>query len=355
MPTTLAPPRPQSASVIAGYGIAIANALEYTGIDSRRVFRAAGVDEELRNDPMHRLSVETVSRLYAICVDVTGSFTFGLTVARFLQASHLHAVGYGALASSTLLDFGQRMTRFMHLVSQSATMEIRESGAETQLVCIVHVPVCPQTLDAWAAFLVRLMRIMHGGDLRPLRVELPHPAPPDGNCRPYLDMFRAPVLFDQRDVVLAFAQDVMRADLPGACPELAQYNDKVATTYLAKLDRTNVVACVRAAIIEQLPSGKCSRESVAATLCLSPETMQSRLVSRHTSFQELLDGIREECARACLSQASLSVTEIAYMTGFTDVSNFTRAFKRWTGQSPSAFRQQGVGSRSGPPDKGLLS
>jgi hypothetical protein len=215
MPTTLAPPRPQSASVIAGYGIAIANALEYTGIDSRRVFRAAGVDEELRNDPMHRLSVETVSRLYAICVDVTGSFTFGLTVARFLQASHLHAVGYGALASSTLLDFGQRMTRFMHLVSQSATMEIRESGAETQLVCIVHVPVCPQTLDAWAAFLVRLMRIMHGGDLRPLRVELPHPAPPDGNCRPYLDMFRAPVLFDQRDVVLAFAQDVMRADLPG--------------------------------------------------------------------------------------------------------------------------------------------
>lgn len=354
MTSTPAPPRPHGASVIAGYGIAIANALEYAGIDSRRVFRAAGVDEELRNDPLHRLPVETVSRLYAICVDVTGSFTFGLTVARFLQASHLHAVGYGALASSTLLDFGQRMARFMHLLSQSATLEMRENGAETQLVCIVHIPICPQTQDAWAAFLLRMMRILHGGDLRPLRVELPHPAPPDGD-RPYLDMFRAPVLFDRPDMVLAFAQDVMRAALPGACPELAQYNDKVATTYLARLDRTDVVACARAAIIEQLPSGKCSRESVAAALCLSPETLQSRLARRHTSFHALLDGIREECARACLSQASLSVTEVAYMAGFTDVSNFTRAFKRWTGQSPSAFRQQLMGSRSGTPDMGLFS
>lgn len=227
----------------------------------------------------------------------------------------------------------------MQLVSQSATLEIRETGEETQLVCIVRVPICPQTEDAWVAFLMRLMRILHGGDLRPLRVELTHTAPPDGDCRPYLDMFRAPVLFDGPNMVLAFAQDVMRADLPGACPELAQYNDKVATTYLAKLDRTDVVA-VRAAIIEQLPSGNSPRESVAAALCSSPETLQSRLASRSTSFHALLDSIREECARACLSQASISVTEIAYMTGFTDVSNFTRAFKRWTGQSPSVFRQQ---------------
>ena len=353
MTSTPAPPPPHAASVIAGYGIAIANALEYAGIDSRHVFREAAVDEELRNDPLHRLPVETVSRLYAICVEVTGNFTFGLTVARFLQASHLHAVGFGALASSTLLDFGQRMAHFMHLLSQSATMEIRENGAETQLVGIVHIPICPQTQDAWAAFLLRMMRILHGGDLRPLREELPHPAPPDGD-RPYLDMFRAPVLFDRPDMVLAFAHDVMRAALPGACPELDQYNDKVAATYLARLERTDVVACARAAIIEQLASGKCSRESVAAALCLSPETLQSRLARRHTSFHALLDGIREECARACLHQASLSVTEIAYMAGFTDVSNFTRAFKRWTGQS-SAFRQQLVGSRPGMPDMGLFS
>jgi len=341
-------------TVIAGYGIAIANALEYSGVDSRRIFHAVGIDESLSNDPLHRLPVTTISRLYQACVDVTGNPYFGLSVSRFLHLSNLHALGYGLMASSTLLDACNRLTRYMCLVSQTARMLVKESDGESQLIAELLADPCPQTQDAWAAFLYRLMRLLHGGDIALLRVELAHSQPSGGDA-PYVEHFGAPVLFEQKALALVFPSELMRIPLPGACPELAQFNDNIATGYLAKLDRNDVVAGTRAKIVELLPSGQCTKNRVAEALYMSPATLQSRLTQRDTSFHDLLNEIRHDLACSYLCQPVLSVTEIAYMLGFTDLSNFTRAFKRWTGQSPSAFRQQLVGSRPGTPDMGLSS
>lgn len=329
---------PESASVIAGYGIAIANALEYSGVDPQRVFLSAGIDQTLCNDPLQRLPVTAISRLYEACVEVTRDPYFGLTVAKFLHASNLHALGYGLLASSTLLDFCQRLERYMRLVSHTARMEIREQGDEAQLASYKLYDACPQTQDAWTAFLYRTMRLLHGGELKLLRVEFVH-ALPDEGAEPYVKFFGVPVLFGYPATVLAFDRSALRTPLPGACLELAQFNDNIVVNYLAKLDRNDVVACARAQIIELLPSGACSKNRVAAALCMSSSTLQARLAQRGSSFNDLLNATREDLARTYLSQPALSVTEIAYRLGFTDLSNFTRAFKRWTGQSPSEYRQ----------------
>ena len=71
---------------------------------------------------------------------------------------------------------------------------------------------------------------------------------------------------------------------------------------------------------------------------MSEATLQQRLAERGTSFQELLDDTRCELAIGYLHQPALTVTEIAFLLGFTDASNFTRAFKRWKGVPPSNFR-----------------
>jgi AraC-like DNA-binding protein len=80
---------------------------------------------------------------------------------------------------------------------------------------------------------------------------------------------------------------------------------------------------------------------VAASLFMSATTLQAKLAQRGTSFQQLLDDTRKELACSYLRQATRSVTEVTFMLGFADTSNFTRAFKRWTGVSPTEFRQQG--------------
>ena len=328
---------PGSATVIAGYGLAIAKALEHYGVDSRRVLTAAGIGESLYNDPLERLPVATITRLYDICTHTTGDPYFGLTVATCMQVSTLHALGFGLLASTSLMDFCARVQRYFRLVSQSARIEIVMRGAEVHFRSVPLVAVSAQTQDAWLGMMYRLMRMLYREDFRPLAVELVH-AMPDPGDDIYVRFFGAPVRFDRDAATLILSRADMDVALHSACPELAQLNDNLAASYIAKLDRSDTIANVRARIVELLPSGKCSRSDVATALCMSTSGLQQQLMKRDTSFQALLDDIRRELACGYLRQSGVSVTEITFLLGFSDVSNFTRAFKRWTGTSPTRFR-----------------
>ena len=98
---------------------------------------------------------------------------------------------------------------------------------------------------------------------------------------------------------------------------------------------------VRQAIETQLPQGDPDPAAIAKRVGMSLRNLQRKLAEEGTSFQALLDETRAGMARGYLDEARYSVSEITYLLGFSGVSNFSRAFKRWTGQSPSAYRHTG--------------
>ena len=346
-------------TVIAGYAIAIARALEHKGVDAQRVFRAAGVPLALSNDPLDRLPEAATAALYKVSVEVTQDPYFGLTVGKFIHASNIHAVGYALLASKTLLDFSLRLARYFALVSQSATLHVEPGGAEVALRFHHLTRICGENEDACLAFVLRFMRLLYGARLNPLRVAFHHGCPSEG-AEPYTQCFGVRPDFEREQTALVFAAAVMDTALPGDCPDLAQFNDKIAGDYLARLDKSDIAARVRAKIVELLPSDDCSRRRVARELCMSEATLQLKLTQRDTSFLDLLNETRKAMALGYLSQRALSVTEIAFLLGFTDTSNFARAFKRWTGNSPTLHRSgvqgqgdgvaEGTGSAPAGPD-----
>ena len=120
----------------------------------------------------------------------------------------------------------------------------------------------------------------------------------------------------------------------------AQVNDNIAIDYLACLDRSDVITGVTRKVIDLLPDGECSRDKVASTLGMSPGTLQLKLSQHGTNFQKLLDDTRKELGCSYVQQPTRSVTEITFLLGFNDTSNFTRAFKRWTGMSPTEYRHK---------------
>ena len=115
---------------MAGPVTAIAKALEYKGMDSGNVFRAAGIRQAIRNDPTDRLSVSATAALFRHCVEATRDPYFGLTVAKFIRVSNIHALGYPLLASKTLLDFCLRLERYFALVTQSAKLHVERGAHE---------------------------------------------------------------------------------------------------------------------------------------------------------------------------------------------------------------------------------
>ena len=127
--------------------------------------------------------------------------------------------------------------------------------------------------------------------------------------------------------------------VPRAEPDvLANAIDSVVTQYLAKLETSGAFTReVRAAIIDLLRTVEPTERLVAAQLGWSTRSLQRRLQEEHTTFRELLADCRREVAMATLRMGTHSVSELGHQLGFSHVGAFSRAFKRWTGQTPSAY------------------
>ena len=152
-------------------------------------------------------------------------------------------------------------------------------------------------------------------------------------------LFRAPIDYEAPDNRLCFDETVIDKPLTTANPELARINDQVVVDYLARFNRSCISAQVRSWIIQQLPDGAPNQETVANALHLSLRSLQRRLRDEDVTFRDLLEGTRRELAMQYIREAHRSIGEITYLLGFSEPSNFTRAFKRWTGMSPVEYRE----------------
>ncbi|HZD51820.1 MAG TPA: AraC family transcriptional regulator ligand-binding domain-containing protein, partial [Woeseiaceae bacterium] len=249
-------------------------------------------------------------------------------------------LGYSLFASNDLESFCRRIVRYFGLVSTNAVTSVEQTTDEFQLSMR---PVTGQTAyapqDAWLATLLRFSRFIYRPDFDPLRVCLRRP-PPDRNAARFREWFRAPVEFGSTSNTLVFDAREMNVRLPAANAELARQNDQVVLALLRRIDRNDIITQVRASLIALLPSGDCSRRSVAAALNMSERTLQNRLVARGTTYSDLLGETRRELAEQYMNQNLHSISEVAFLLGFSEISSFSRAFRAWTGESPSRYRER---------------
>lgn len=329
----------QAATALTSWAKAIRKALDAAGVDSARLFSEAGLDHAALDDPNARYSVDGTTRLWRLAVAATGDESFGLTVARRINHTTFHALGYSLIASNTLREVFERMLRYFRLISDAAELTFELDGDR---YCFAICPPdngpqpAPESLDAFSFLVVRLCRGLYRRDFSPLAVSLQRCAPND--IAAFERAFRAPLKFGQARNAIWFARDVFEQKLEGANPELARHNDEIVVRYLAQMQKQNLRARVHAALIEQLPQGEPSQEKIAESLHMSPRNFQRKLAEEGTSYTELLSDTRRDLALSYVRDARYSLGEITYLLGFSDASSFNRAFKRWTGQAPSAFR-----------------
>lgn len=325
-------------STIAAYSRSIAVALEQVGKDPSVVFERCKLPMPSTTDPMRRLTNREVGLLFREAVKLTGDKAFGLVVGESMHPGNLHAMGYALMASTTLRGFADRLINYYRIVSQSAHIRVEESAGEFHLITSTLAPdICWETQDAYSSLIVRFIRIILGPSFNPKRVQLMRPHPGETESR-YRDFFRCDICYGCEELILTIDGDVVDKPLPGACKELAQLHDQTVMRYLERLDKSDIVNRVKTIIVDELASGTMTKQHVADKIFMGPRSLQKKLAAKGTSFQEILDSTRQSLAISYMEQSTISITETAYLLGFSNVSNFTRAFKRWTGKSPREFR-----------------
>lgn len=331
---------PTTATALTSWARAIRKALDAADVDSARLFAEAGLDPAALDDPNARYPVAATTRLWQLAVTATGDDAFGLTVARHVSQTTFHALGYSLAASSTLKEAFERLLRYFRIVTDAAELALEEEPDRYRVLMRVdpaRAVIAPQAVDAFAFLLLRLCRGLYRREVAPLAVTLKRDAP--RNLSAFEKAFRAPLSFAAAENELQFARELFEQKLEGANPELARHNDEIVLRYLARHDRGNLVARVRAVLAERLPAGDPGEAAVAQALNFSSRSLQRKLAEEGSSYSCLLADTRRELARSYLADPRSSVSEIAYLLGFSDMSSFTRAFRRWEGVSPSEYRE----------------
>ncbi|BFM14798.1 AraC family transcriptional regulator [Maricurvus nonylphenolicus] len=325
-------------TTMGGYVLGIANAIEQQGLNADKLLQSAGIEQRPKNDPLDRLPHDNISRLFDACVKATDDQCFGLSASRYLNIANFHAVGCSLTASNSLWDMLLRLKRYAHIVSQLGHLHVEETDTEVRLVIAMEAVACYETQDTAFSFIVRLMRSLYKNSLHPNRVELVRPLPSQG-AEQFSEFFRSQVSFGHPQAVFSFNKAEMQAPLAGANPELAHYNDNLAKRYLTLLDRSDIARLVKGKMLELMSSGDISKKLISQQLNMSVNNLQSKLAKQNTSYSALYDSVRKDIACDHLKQQHMSICEISYLVGFSDTSNFTRAFKRWQGVSPSEYRE----------------
>lgn len=309
-------------------------------LDTDKMLDEVGVDLQAAARGDQRVPFELVDRFWALAVEATGNPTIGLDVVEDMNPAVYRSLGVALLCSSTLRDFFNRFERFFAVISTLETTQFEDNREYASFSDHSQVDYSKATVgchaDAFAAFVVKFIRLVYKPDYSPLKIELAW-TPPEEFHQKYHDWFGCKVEFGFDDSRVFIDKQDLDVELFGSNPDIAMQNDQLALSVLERMRKLDLPEQVYSKLIEFLPAGDCSREKVARSLAMSESAFQKKLKAAGTSYQELLDETRTELAKLHLSEPDMSVDEVAYLLGFSDCSNFTRAFKRWLGVSPREY------------------
>lgn len=313
--------------------------LEYYGIEPEPVFRQEGITREMMLQHNTRVSQTVKDNLWLKVSQMIDDPCFGLRAGALWHPSHMNALGYAWLASATLREALQRLVRYLHFISKIATLQVQEVP-EGFAACLEFEPVSiyiPARADLFFAILISMCRVNYGRKLNPVSVQFKHQAP---DCSgEFYSYFKSPVIFGAPTNCLILPADKIDMPLKGHNPEIARIHDQIIIRFLAEINKEDIVERTKGAIVKMLPSGKISDEKIAEALFMSVRSMQRNLQKRDTTFGRLLDEVRQALAREYVMDRSISLTEVAFILGFSEQSVFSKAFKRWTGKTPSEARK----------------
>lgn len=315
------------------------------GVPPARLLAAVGIDPQSLLAQDGRIAVEPALRTWRVAAELCGDPCFGLTVVEYLPPDYLVGFGLALHGSATFGDGLRRLARFFPVVNQHVALELIEDGAWLRVCLVVpsHAEVehLRHPAECLLAVVLMVARRTTGVALVPAAVAFRHAAPAaQAPPAAYERVFGVAPCFDQARNELVFERAVL--DTPNLAPDSAL--TQLAERHLRRLyDELPPVETfsgrVRRMICEELQLGEPTLARFAARLHMSERTLQRRLGSAGTSVQALLDEARRHQSLRQLAESNQSIAEISYRLGFAEARAFHRAFKRWTGSTPAAYRK----------------
>lgn len=330
---------------LASVAYGLESYLRARNCDPDAVLRQAELVSEDLLDPERRIPLVRYLELLEICAKALGDQQFGLKFGAQYDVAHAGVVGNVALASPTIHDALKTVARYLPVMVSSAMYRIEVTG-NTALAYAYYVdPLLRsyrQKSDWSIAFTCNIIRRGLDNDRwHPDELLLPYALPDDAMAkRAYRQLLGGNPRGGQPWAGIRFNASVLEQPMATANAMLERLMRHYGDLRLAELpQKGGQLDFLRRETATMLMKGYISVEALAKHIGLSVRTLQRRLNDAGTSYTELLSNVRQTLSLNLLENQSLSISEIAFSLGYSEVSSFNHAFQHWTGQTPGEYRR----------------
>jgi AraC-like DNA-binding protein len=318
------------------------DAIAAGGGDPDAVLSSLGLTRQAISNPMGVIPSSDFARLLEAAALGTHDACFGLHFAERYQPKNIGPVTYVVLNSPTFAAGIENVARYLHAHNEAARVTFALEGDRAYVrheLADLSIEVPRQHNEYSLAVGLNTIRLMAGSRWAPMEVQFAHAAPAD--LSEHVRVFRAPVSFGCPTNAFVVEREFLDRPVPAAderlYPILRRYLDRV----LKDMPREEgLLVAVRRAIGEAMRDGDPALAHVAKKLAASPRTLQRQLKDHGLEFKRLVDDTRHRFSLNYLRDRKHTLTEIAFLLGYSEVSAFNRAFKRWTGSTPSDYRKK---------------
>lgn len=329
------------ASTLSSWALLIWQELEARKLPAAAIFAQAGMDPAELKNPLARYPWSQLQTLWELTHQASDD-DIGIAIGQRWSPTSFHALGFAWLASASLGDALYRFSRYGSFLNDGLDYQLSAEGLQYRFSIrqrqnkqLLHSAIA---IDAGVAALIKMLRMLLGPQFCADSINVPHPPNQAGLLLEQL--CACPIHYQGDSIDFLFAREDIEQALATGNAELTQAHETILQQHLAKREQQDLVNRTELAIIQQLPSGNIKESNIAAVLNMSSRTLQRRLAEKNCSFSQLLQKIRQQRSLEYVDNRQLALSEIAYLLGFSEQANFTRAFKRWYGCTPSEYRKQ---------------
>jgi AraC-like DNA-binding protein len=265
----------------------------------------------------------------------------GLKAGAAVARGDLEVLEQAANSNTTLRGAAELISRYLGIIHTGAAFSlVVERDVAAWRYAVVDGVVEPSAAhDFVVSALVNYARLYTGRDEPKLAVHFAHGD--RTNLDEYRRLFRCPIKFDMEWTGVVFPAARLNWKLSQPTLALSELFEARAREKLAELTQAQTTSeIVRQTIRSNIKSGDVAMSSLARRLGMSEATLRRKLAAEETTHSEILDEIRKELALSLLERPDVPATDVACLLGFADATVFHRAFKRWTGTTPAAYRKR---------------
>lgn len=320
--------------------------MQDAGIETPPVLRRAQLPGDLFARQNVRLNSTNFFKLWeaidAESISIDPESPTPLRIAKVMTSDWFEPELFAALCSENMGCALDRLSKYVKLI---APMMIRIEHTASQTTVTIdfleNTQAPPSVFLAFKlVFFVQLARLATRSYVQPLQVGWPLKPGCEAESHIYQSFFGIPV-DDTPLAKLVFSKEDIERPFLTENHKMWQFFEPALRQRLADLDRTaGMVERVRSTLLEALPAGEVSMQSISRKLAVSTRTLQRKLQEEGTSFQQTLDTLRNSLAHHYLRNTEMSSAEISFLVGFEDANSFARAFQGWTGKTPQTVRSE---------------